>query len=254
MKKRLRLPTLLLLLLQITVLDSFHNVHFIVGYKLGRLISPKTAFLWQRKWSRLAESVETSWDPYMAPKLDYDECYYSVIEADPHCDIQELKRSYYKVVFKTHPDGKVTAAEKSLANKQMMVVNHAYKVLRDPLTRAAYDKMREKGFLGAEAGIKGSNTNDPKYAKPKPAAKPAAKEAAKRVESSVNWSRNRVADEPGFADRVRQAIAAATATATGTGQYWERTNIKRVTNRGDGSLAALKVGNTNMGTAHAELT
>jgi hypothetical protein len=109
-----------------------------------------------------------NWDPYSAPKLDYDECYYKVyscvyyfslmlftirpfstkvLEVEPSIGAKELKRAYYKIVFKYHPDNKVTDAEKDLANKQMMVINGAYRVLKDPSTRSQYDKQRVKGLF-----------------------------------------------------------------------------------------------------------
>lgn len=64
---------------------------------------------------------------------------------DVNVDAKELKKSYYKVVFKYHPDNKETTEEKELCNKQMMVINGAYRVLKDPITRAQYDKQRAKG-------------------------------------------------------------------------------------------------------------
>ena len=50
------------------------------------------------------ESSEFSWDPRSAPKLDFDEDFYTVLEVDPSCSQQDLKKAYYKVVFKYHPD------------------------------------------------------------------------------------------------------------------------------------------------------
>lgn len=103
--------------------------------------------------------------PKSSPKLDYDECYYKVLEVDPIVDLKELKRAYYKVVFKYHPDNKVdiTETEKELCNKQMMVINGAYRVLKNSLTRTEYNKKRALGLYGAKAGVKGSGTNDSRY-------------------------------------------------------------------------------------------
>lgn len=44
--------------------------------------------------------------------------------------------------FKYHPDNKNSEVEKQLCNRQMMVINAAYKVLKDPETRAKYDQKR----------------------------------------------------------------------------------------------------------------
>ena len=48
--------------------------------------------------------VSMNWDPKKAPKLDFNEDYYSVLEVDSVATSQELKKAYYKIVFKYHPD------------------------------------------------------------------------------------------------------------------------------------------------------
>ena len=63
-------------------------------------------------------------------KLDFDEDYYSVLEASPFATFEELKKAYYKLVSLYHPDTKQTPEDKAVANQQMMVINSAYKVLR----------------------------------------------------------------------------------------------------------------------------
>ena len=87
-------------------------------------------------------SNDMNWDPKSAPKLDFEEDYYSVIEVSPTIDSKALKKAYYKIVFKYHPDNKEGEAAKSLCNKQMMVINNAYKVLKDETTRKIYDAKR----------------------------------------------------------------------------------------------------------------
>ena len=47
---------------------------------------------------------DMNWDSKAAPKLDFNEDYYRVVEGDPGDTPQELKRAYYKTVFKYHPD------------------------------------------------------------------------------------------------------------------------------------------------------
>ena len=77
------------------------------------------------------------------PKLNFNEDYYSVLEVDPNIAQNLLKKAYYKMVFKYHPDNKVGSYEKDLCNRQMMVINGAYKILKNPETRTAYDKKRK---------------------------------------------------------------------------------------------------------------
>jgi len=89
-----------------------------------------------------------------APKLDYDEDFYSVLEVDPAIDGKKLKKAYYKLVFKYHPDNKEGGDVKDLCNRQMMVINAAYKVLKNDHLRSQYDIRRSMGQYGARAGVK----------------------------------------------------------------------------------------------------
>ena len=43
----------------------------------------------------LKMSSRMNWDPNSAPKLDFDEDYYSVLETDPKIDAMLLKKAYY---------------------------------------------------------------------------------------------------------------------------------------------------------------
>lgn len=87
-------------------------------------------------------SGNLNWDPKTAPKLDFEEDYYSLLEVDEKSNQQELKRAYYKMVFKYHPDNKEGDSAKELANRQMMVINAAYKILKDVALRSEYDRKR----------------------------------------------------------------------------------------------------------------
>eukprot|EP01038_Epipyxis_sp_PR26KG_P004776 gene4776-6698_t len=100
------------------------------------------------------------YDTNLYPKLDFNEDYYNVLEVDPNINAKELKKAYYKIVFKYHPDNKETIEEKKLCNMQMMVINGAYRVLRESENRKKYDLQRKKGLFGAKAGVKGSGKND----------------------------------------------------------------------------------------------
>ena len=42
----------------------------------------------------------------MDPKLDFNECYYQVIEARKSDDDKTIKKQYYKMVRIYHPDNK----------------------------------------------------------------------------------------------------------------------------------------------------
>lgn len=95
------------------------------------------------------ESGDPKWNPKNHPKLDPLEDYYKVLEVNPDCTEKELKRAYYKLVIKYHPDNKSSQTEKELANYQMMVINNSYRVLKDALLRAKYDQIRTKQILAS---------------------------------------------------------------------------------------------------------
>lgn len=88
------------------------------------------------------------------PKLDFNEDYYTVLEVNSDINEQDLKKSYYKLVFKFHPDNKSDEKMKILCNKQMMVINGAYKILKDKSLRLEYDKKRSIGLVGGRAAVK----------------------------------------------------------------------------------------------------
>ena len=50
-----------------------------------------------------ASDDNLDWDPKSAPKLDFNEDYYSLLEVKPTADSRELKKAYYQMVFRYHP-------------------------------------------------------------------------------------------------------------------------------------------------------
>ena len=118
------------------------------------------------RWAQAADDM--SWDPKAAPKLDFDEDLYSVLEVDSAIAPKDLKKAYYKIVFKYHPDNKETAEAKALCNKQMMVINAAYKVLKDADARAKYDrKRRVGGFSSAGRTAGAASSSSPRSSSPR---------------------------------------------------------------------------------------
>ena len=63
------------------------------------------------------------------------------------------------MVFKYHPDNKEGDSAKELANRQMMVINAAYKVLKDVALRSEYDRKR---FLKSTASSRSAPTTEQK--------------------------------------------------------------------------------------------
>ena len=100
-----------------------------------------------------------NWDPKSAPKLDFNECYYDVLEIPPFSDIATIKKAFYRLVAMYHPDTKESKEDKDLCNKQMMVLNNAYKILKDDESRYSYDSQLKRGLRGASARIRGAASN-----------------------------------------------------------------------------------------------
>lgn len=96
----------------------------------------------------MAPKPNMEWDPKAAPKLDFEEDYYSVLEVGSDIKGRDLKKAYYKLVFKYHPDNKEGEEAKALCNKQMMVINNAYQTLKEDEKRAMYDRKRKFGSMG----------------------------------------------------------------------------------------------------------
>jgi len=62
--------------------------------------------------------------------------YYSLFELGPTANAQEIKRAYWRLAHKHHPD----RAEDSLASARMAEINEAYEVLADADRRTRYDQ------------------------------------------------------------------------------------------------------------------
>ncbi|CBY13290.1 unnamed protein product [Oikopleura dioica] len=62
--------------------------------------------------------------------------YYTILGVNRQASLSEIKKSYYKLARKYHPDSN----QDPLARKVFEQVSEAYKVLRDDLSRAEYDQ------------------------------------------------------------------------------------------------------------------
>ena len=65
--------------------------------------------------------------------------HYKILEVDKKASIEVIEKAYRILVKKYHPD-KHSDSKKGLANKKMIELNDAYRVLKDPKKRAEYDK------------------------------------------------------------------------------------------------------------------
>ena len=72
------------------------------------------------------------------PKLDFNEDYYSVLEVSPTIPASDLKKAYYKMVFKYHPDNKVGEEVKALCNKQVIFLLIANQYIQENIFKYVY--------------------------------------------------------------------------------------------------------------------
>lgn len=75
--------------------------------------------------------------------------YYSVLGVDRGADDAALKAAYRKLAMRYHPDRNPGDAE---AEARFKEVSEAYDVLKDPQSRAAYDRFGHDAFVNGAAG------------------------------------------------------------------------------------------------------
>ena len=77
--------------------------------------------------------------------------YYAILEVSPTATTAEIKRSYRRLARLHHPD-----LNKQAQDTHIKRLNEAYKVLRDPVKRAAYDEQcaEEKRQAAARAALR----------------------------------------------------------------------------------------------------
>nr|WP_294847744.1 J domain-containing protein [uncultured Sphingomonas sp.] len=83
--------------------------------------------------------------------------YYDVLQVTPSCDAKMLEAAFHHFAKLYHPDRPDTSD-----TGRFHEVNEAYRILRDPEQRIAYDKIyvRNGGDLGKRVGIDGAAADD----------------------------------------------------------------------------------------------
>lgn len=81
--------------------------------------------------------------------MNAEKTYYEILGVRETDGLAEVKKQYHRLVRKYHPD---IAKDADTAHEHFILINEAYKTLKDPILRKAYDfGLREK--RGAEPSI-----------------------------------------------------------------------------------------------------
>ena len=71
--------------------------------------------------------------------------YYEILEVEKDATAKEIKRSYFKLAMKYHPDKNPDAPDKSALDLHFSAISHAYQVLSEPAVREKYDLRLKQG-------------------------------------------------------------------------------------------------------------
>jgi len=69
----------------------------------------------------------------------YESSLYAVLEVAADASPETIRRAYLRLAARCHPDG-ASESVQAAANEQMVRLNQAYELLRDPERRSRYDK------------------------------------------------------------------------------------------------------------------
>ena len=79
-----------------------------------------------------------------------DECYYDLLGVEKGCSDSEIKKGYYKMARKWHPDKN---PDNPAAELKFKAISEAYECLSDPQKRTIYDERGKEGVqMAANAG------------------------------------------------------------------------------------------------------
>lgn len=114
--------------------------------------------------------------PLPSPFVDY----YEVLDADPSTSSADLKKKYFSLLRKYHPDKRKTLIN-GVGHKMTQALNEAWAVLSDPEKREAYDVQwrREVNKKGTQVGGFGVFASDARNRAPQ-----SARAAGRREEST----------------------------------------------------------------------
>lgn len=132
--------------------------------------------------------------------------YYRILGVDPNTPEREIKRAYYALATKLHPDKAKDPETRRKNEQELALVSAAYNALKDPAKRQEYDARRKEkpsdgvpkngGGAGAPAASRTASTSTatPNPSRAKPASGGAAAASAKVKGQDLTANRVSIAE------------------------------------------------------------
>jgi len=74
-----------------------------------------------------------------------EKTYYNLLQVEPNATDREIKKAYFKLAKKYHPDKNPEYSDKQKIQGTFAEVSYAYEILSDPIKRERYDKLLSFG-------------------------------------------------------------------------------------------------------------
>ena len=84
--------------------------------------------------------------------MEKSDDYYEILKVSKDASESQIKKAYYKLAQKYHPD-KVSEEEREEATKKFQEIGEAYEVLSDPEKKEMYDKFGKDGLQNSGQGV-----------------------------------------------------------------------------------------------------
>lgn len=81
--------------------------------------------------------------------MEYQD-YYKVLDVSRNATPEEIKKQYRKLASRYHPDRYKTDSEKKTAQAKFQKIEEAYRVLKNPKTKEAYDNIGSNWKAGQD--------------------------------------------------------------------------------------------------------
>ena len=114
---------------------------------------------------RSRRSFSSSGESDAAVSYDHEKDFYSILGVSPLASAENIKKQYYQLALKYHPDH---CPNDTSAAETFKLVNNAYDVLKNAKTREKYDIQRyehinieKQASRGASGSSAGSRTSPP---------------------------------------------------------------------------------------------